>query len=84
MNSHKINDILESVLCYRFRFGTADRSFGRMIPGLVSNYNTQFQLDEVSCLHFYTNFNFLCLTALALSNFLKVRAEQKLFRANKN
>lgn len=29
------------------RFGTADRSFGRMVPGLVSNYNTDFQLQEV-------------------------------------
>jgi len=29
------------------RFGVSNRSFGRMVPGIVSNYNTEEQLQEV-------------------------------------
>ena len=30
-----------------FRFGIQDRVFGRMVPNIVSNFKTEFQLEEV-------------------------------------
>ena len=36
------------IYVFHIRFGTSDRYFGQMVPGIVEDYNTDFQLQEVN------------------------------------
>ena len=51
-NTNNVNCI--NIILF-IRFGTSNRSFGRMVPNMVSNFKTPYQLQEVCKLKQYAS-----------------------------